>query len=223
MLLEIGVPENKIHLTPNGVNPFFLEPSTESESKSLIEKFNLTLDAPILLFIGNHTANKGIDTVMEIASRLSRPATFVIGGKLRSPDEPEQWQARFPKGDGIEVIFTDYLTISEQRVLYRLANILLFPSLADTLPLTIIEAMANQLPVIAYDVGGISYQLQADCGILVKSGDFQGFLAAVEEAISKPELRFQIAKNAKLRQESIFAWEKTARTTINMYNCILNS
>jgi alpha-maltose-1-phosphate synthase len=222
MLMDMGLPEEKIHLTPNGVNPFFLENSTLNDEESLKKKFNLPIDAPIVLFIGNHTANKGIDTVMEIASKLSYPATFVIGGKLLSANEPQQWQERFPKGDRIEVIFTDYLTVSEQRALYRLSDILLFPSLADTLPLTIIEAMATELPVIAYDVGGISYQLQDGCGIIVKSGDFTGFLSAVEKLISDPHMRTEIAKKAKLRQEEIFSWEKTARTTIDVYKQLLN-
>lgn len=222
MLVDMGLPEEKIYLTPNGVNPFFLEPSNPRDEESLKEKFNLSADLPIVLFIGNHTANKGIDTVMEIASKLSHPATFVIGGKLLSANEPQQWQERFPKGDRIEVIFTDYLTVAEQRALYRLANILLFPSLADTLPLTILEAMATGLPVIAYDVGGISYQLQDGCGSLITIGDFTGFLNAVEQLISNPELRTKIAKKAKLRQEAIFSWERTARTTIDMYKQIID-
>jgi alpha-maltose-1-phosphate synthase len=221
MLIDLEVSADKIHLTPNGVNPFFLTPSSETEKDRVIEKFKISLEHPILLFIGNHTANKGLATVIETASRLSQLATFVIGGKLLTPDEPQQWQDKFVPNQLANIIFTDYLTELEQRALYQLSDVLLFPSLADTLPLTIIEAMASNLPVIAYDVGGISYQLQDGCGILVETGDFTGFLAAVEQLISNPKMRIEIATKAKLRQEEIFSWQKTADITIDIYNKIL--
>ncbi len=223
MLMDMGVPAAKIHLTPNGVDPFFLTPSTAAESQLVVKKFNLSLDNPILFFVGNHTANKGLATVMEVASKLSSPATFVIGGRLLTPDEPKQWQERFAPNQLVKIVFTDYLTTIEQRALYRLSDALLFPSLADTLPLTIIEAMATELPVIAYDVGGISYQLQDGCGMLVKSGDFVGFLAAVEQIIANPELRTKISKQAKIRQESIFSWARTSKLTIDVYEQVINN
>ena len=222
LLMDIGVPAEKIHLAPNGVDPFFLEQSTAAAEQLVVDKFKISRDHPILFFVGNHTANKGLATVMEIASQLSTPATFVIGGRLLTPDEPQQWQARFAPNQLVKIIFTDYLTTIEQRALYRLSNALLFPSLADTLPLTIVEAMATELPVIAYDVGGISYQLQDGCGMLVKAGDFGGFLAAVEQVIASPELRAKIARQAKIRQESIFSWERTSALTIDVYKQLIS-
>jgi alpha-maltose-1-phosphate synthase len=221
MLEGLGVPKEKIHLTPNGVNPFFLIPPAAEEKNAVIQRFNLSLENPILLFIGNHTGNKGLDTVMKVAGQLSSPCTIVVGGKLLTPDEPQQWKQQFPVSPSVNVIFTDYLTTIEQRALYQLASVLLFPSLADTLPLTIIEAMASNLPVIAYDVGGIPYQLQDGCGILVKVGDTNSFLHAIEQAISNPAMLNQIALKAKARQESIFSWEKTAQTTIDVYKQFL--
>jgi alpha-maltose-1-phosphate synthase len=220
-LINLGVPESKIHLAPNGVNPFFITPPTTAELDAAIDKFNLHFDRPILLFIGNHSPNKGLDTIMKLASQLSSPCTIVVGGRLLNPDEPQQWKERFSPNKLVNIIFTDYLTELEQRALYRLSDLLLFPSLADTLPLTIIESMASELPVIAYDIGGISYQLQDGCGILVKVGDFTRFLAAVEQAVSDLEMRTEIAKKAKLRQEAIFSWEKTANMTIDVYKQII--
>lgn len=222
MLINLGVPEAKIHLAPNGVNPFFLTPPTTAELDAVIDKFNLRFDHPILLFIGNHSPNKGLDTIMKLASQLSSPCTIVVGGRLLNPDEPQQWKEKFLPNKLVSTIFTDYLTELEQRALYQLSDLLLFPSLADTLPLTIIEAMASNLPVIAYDVGGISYQLQDGCGILVETGNFNSFLAAVEQLISNQKMRIEIATKAKLRQEENFSWQRTADVTIDIYNKILD-
>ncbi|MBN3894906.1 MAG: glycosyltransferase family 4 protein [Nostoc sp. NOS(2021)] len=221
MLIEKGVSQDKIYLVPNGINPFFLTPPSSEDCSTVLEKFGISQEKPILLFIGNHTGNKGLETVLKVASCLSQPASVVIGGKLLTPDEPLQWQQKIPSASDVDVIFTDYLTLSEQKSLYHLSTILLFPSMADTLPLTILEAMASELPVIAYDVGGISYQLTDNCGIVIKPADFHAFHTAVEQLIDNNNLREKIFQNAKIRQRQLFSWNIAAQNTVEIYQTIL--
>jgi alpha-maltose-1-phosphate synthase len=111
MLIERGFPAEKIHLISNGVNPFFLDLPTQEDCDAVITKFKLNIERPILLFIGNHTSNKGLDTVMQVASQLSQPATVVVGGKLLSPDEPQQWRSKLPNNPNVDIVFTDYLSL----------------------------------------------------------------------------------------------------------------
>jgi alpha-maltose-1-phosphate synthase len=222
MLQEKGVPEHRIHLISNGVNPFFLQSPQSSDCVTVFQKFNLNQDHPILLFIGNHTANKGLDTVLRVASQLSRPVTVVVGGRLLTPDEPQQWQTKLPPSSEARVVFTDFLSLTEQRALYSLATLLLFPSLSDTLPLTIIEAMACGLPVVAYDVGGIAYQLANDAGVVVPKGQFSAYISAIEMLLADRNRCTLIATNAKARQREIFSWESAAQKTINVYQSLLS-
>ena len=222
MLIERGVPETKIHLVPNGINPFFLVLPSKEECTAVLEKFRISQEKPILLFIGNHTGNKGLDTVIRVASCLSQPATVVIGGKLLSPEEPLQWRQKIPPANNVDIIFTDFLTLAEQRALYNLSTILLFPSLADTLPLTILEAMASGLPVIAYDTGGISYQLANNSGIVIKHGNFQEFHESVQMMLDDQKLREKISENAKKRQEQFFSWHIAADKTLEIYKKMLD-
>jgi glycosyltransferase involved in cell wall biosynthesis len=93
--------------------------------------------------------------------------------------------------------------------------------MADTLPLTIPEAMACGLPVVAYDTGGISFQLEGDCGIVVPQGDEEALLDATRRLLQSPQLRKQIAQNAKARQRKIFTWESAARETVAIYDRLL--
>ncbi len=222
LLLENGVSADKIHLVPNGINPLFETPPTLEEQQQTLEKFDLSPAEPTLLFIGNHTANKGLDTVVEIAAQLNRPATVVIGGKLLTPDEPQHWQAKIPKDSPVKLLFTDYLSNIEQRVLYNFATLLLFPSMADTLPLTILEAMACSLPVIAYDTGGIAYQLAEGAGCVVPQGNSAQFLTNVKALLDNPTQRQAIAVAARHRQQQLFSWSLAAQTTIDIYQDLLN-
>jgi glycosyltransferase involved in cell wall biosynthesis len=221
MLLSMGFSEEKIHLVPNGSNPFFLSPPSDEECATVLKKFPIFQNRPILLFIGNHTANKGLDTVLKVASRLTQPATVVIGGRLSDPEEPLRWRNKIPPANQVDVVFTDYLTLTEQRVLYHLSTLLLFPSLADTLPLTIIEAMASGLPVIAYGVGGIPFQLENESGITTMPGDIQSFHTAVEYLLTNENARQRLVINGKLRQEQLFSWELAATRTVQIYEALL--
>jgi alpha-maltose-1-phosphate synthase len=221
-LTALGVPDSKIHLIPNGVNPFFLSPPMPADLAAVQQKFQLNPEKPILLFIGNHTANKGIDTVMRVAHELSQPATIVVGGKLLSPDEPQQWQAKLPAAADVDVVFTDYLSLEEQRALYHLAALLLFPSLSDTLPLTIIEAMACGLTTVAYDVGGIAYQLAEESGVVVPPEQFGAFHQAVQGLLANGAQRQQFGSNARSRQQQLFSWQVAADKTIHIYETLLS-
>ena len=220
-LIRLGVAKDKIHLIPNGVNPFFLKKSLEEERKKVIEKFSIDINIPTLLYIGNHTANKGLETFLKIASTFERKANFILGGKLLSAKEPEERRNQFPPSSKVNLIFTDFLSLSEQRVLYQLSSLLLFPSLADTLPLTILEAMASGLPVIAYDVGGISFELDNQSGVVVPPNNFDKFYEMINNLLDNENQRNFLAKNAKLRQESMFSWKSAAQNTISLYERLL--
>jgi len=220
MLLDMGFSEDKINLVPNGVNPFFLSNPSDKECNDVLNKFNLSVDRPLLLFIGNHTLNKGIDTVLKLASRLSQPAVVVIGGRLSDPEEPLRWKKKFPPAKQVNVIFTDHLTLTEQRALYHMSKVLLFPSLADTLPLTILEGMASGLPVIAYSVGGIPFQLENESGILIAPGNIESFHESVEYMLVDEDFRRRLAVNVKFRQKQLFSWELAAQKTVKTYQKI---
>jgi starch synthase len=223
LLLGLGVPLEKIHLVPNGVNPFFQLSPNESEIGIVLNKFQLDADRPILLYMGNHTSNKGIDAVIRMASRLDVPTTLIIGGKLRNQKAPEQWRSMISKTSPLKLVVSDYLSIEEQRVIYGISTALIFPSMADTLPLTILEAMACGLPVIAYRTGGIPFQLENDCGIVVPQGDEEALFEETRGLLLSNEKRRRIRENAKSRQRSIFTWELAAAKTIKIYEDLIQA
>ena len=167
--------------------------------------------------MGNHNPNKGIEVLLEIGAKIERTVQIVIGGKLLSCDEPDNWHKKFPPSPNTNLVFTDYLTNVEQRALYHVATILAFPSIADTLPLTILEAMACGLAVIAYDVGGISYQLANQQELLVPAGDKNCFYQTILSVIDRQDYLTRISNENIIRQKMIFSWGKIASSTIDIY------
>lgn len=58
---------------------------------------------------------------------------------------------------------------------------------ADVTPLVLMEALVEERPVVAADVGSVAEVLQGDCGSVVPAGDPAAMAAAVAELVADPE------------------------------------
>jgi glycosyltransferase involved in cell wall biosynthesis len=58
---------------------------------------------------------------------------------------------------------------------------------ADVTPLVLMEALVEERPVVATDVGSVAEVLQGDCGSVVPAGDPAAMAAAVAELVADPE------------------------------------
>lgn len=87
---------------------------------------------------------------------------------------------------------------------YRRADIFCLSSVAESLPVTLMEAMASGRPVVSTDVGGIA-ELVADgeSGLLVASGDSDAFADALERLCGDAALRRRMgaAGRRRVREE----------------------
>jgi glycosyltransferase involved in cell wall biosynthesis len=83
---------------------------------------------------------------------------------------------------------------------YASSDIFVFPSTTDTFGNVIIEAQACGLPVIVSDLGGpkelVSHGLD---GLITKSHNVEDFTNAVRALVNDPQLRAEMAKNARAR------------------------
>lgn len=74
----------------------------------------------------------------------------------------------------------------------RDADVFLLPSLAEALPIAIMEAMASSLPVIATDVGGVSELVHnGQTGCLIPPGDAGLLERAVLEMLARPRAEWR--------------------------------
>ena len=69
--------------------------------------------------------------------------------------------------------------------LMREANLFVLPSLAENLPVVLIEAMASGLPAVATRVGGVPEMLDAQDGELVDPGDPAALAGAIRTAAAR--------------------------------------
>ena len=136
----------KVHVISNGVDTNLFKPT--EDRVELRKKLNLPVNAFLILFAAElSTKNpfKGGDLVNEIMLDGLDENVFVVtvGGKTQ-------------KSTSQHITF-DYVRDENQMAeLYGASDVLIYPTLADNLPLVVLEAMSSGLPVIASNIGGIS-------------------------------------------------------------------
>jgi glycosyltransferase involved in cell wall biosynthesis len=223
LLLNMGADEERLDVVPNGVDAYFLEPVPLAEQARLLERFALPDNRPLIFFVGNHTPNKGIDTLLGAMARMRADAVAVIGGGMRSAAEHAALlaDAGFDMASG-RAIFTDFLNREELRALYRRCDIFAFPSRADTLPLVILEAMISGKPVVSTRIGGIPFEVTADTGILIDPGRPDALANALDSLVADPGLRERMGKAGRERALSIFNWETSAAHAMEIYQDVVS-
>ena len=108
--------------------------------------------------------------------------------------------------------------------LMREADALLHTAESEAFGMVIIEAMAVGLPVIAPAIQGPQEILEhQQSGLLVAPGDVPGYAAAVRRLVQKPELRFQLATNARKRVETHFSARRMAEEMAEVYASLLKA
>jgi len=79
--------------------------------------------------------------------------------------------------------------------LLRAADLAVLPSTAEALPMSLLEAMALSVPVVATDVGDVRWLLDVTGGgICVSSGDEDGFSRACEQVLDEAEVHSRLAE-----------------------------
>lgn len=149
-----GIPENRIAVLPN-----FLarDPGARTD-----------LPRGGVLFVGRLTEEKGVRVLLRAVELLSAGATVRIVGDGPLRGEVEAAAARDPR-----IVALGSLDASGVDAEMRRAAALVVPSLwYEGLPMTVIEAFARGLPVVASDLGGLSATVaDGRNGVLVPPGD----------------------------------------------------
>jgi glycosyltransferase involved in cell wall biosynthesis len=222
LLVALGHRADNVTVVSNGVKrPAAGNPQEDARILTRLGVASrLAGSPPTFLFLANHTPNKGLNILFDALKQLKQPFQVILGGERR-PDVPYDAAIAACK-PGQSVVVTDRLSDAAVAACFRRADGFIFPTLADTFPLVVLEAMAHGLPVIASKVGGIPYQLAEDCGILVEPGNASALARALSRLIDNPALGASLAAAGQARVASEFTWERAAAVAFSRYQRVLS-
>ncbi|MEO6013360.1 MAG: glycosyltransferase [Devosia sp.] len=180
---QIGVPPCREAVIHNGLAAVEFEPVI------------LDADARDFVFIGEFRDVKGIGTLLDALHGLARPdgrpASIAMAG---GGPEFEKWRAEIIARGLTGRI--ELLGVRPAREAMRRGNVLVVPSLAESLPYVILEGAAAGRQVISTNVGGIAEIYGPSAGSLVPPADVVALRRAMQAALNDPAAA---AKQAELR------------------------
>jgi glycosyltransferase involved in cell wall biosynthesis len=115
--------------------------------------------------------------------------------------------------------------ISQQNILelYANADLFIFPSVEETAPMAMAQAMAAGLPVIASRVGGIPWMLdEGKAGWLEEPVDESGWVSSITRMIEQTETRRELGRLAKQRALNLFSVDSVAEQTLAAYQSLFD-
>ena len=97
-------------------------------------------------------------------------------------------------------------------------------SLAESFPLSILEAMLASLPVVATDVGSVREEVvDGETGFVIAPGDVDALSQAMQRLLADPGLRTLLGSKGRERAQETFTSTAMSRSYEALYDTVLNS
>ncbi|MCQ9377376.1 glycosyltransferase family 4 protein [Methyloversatilis sp. XJ19-49] len=221
---DCGVPSQRIHYLPNGVDTALFHPVDAAERQRARARLDLPSDRPLALYAGVMDDRKNIEwlarqwvaqdafgtdaLLLAIGPQSREDTSGELIGRLRGlqTEAPRHFCLRAHATD-----IEDYL---------RAADVLVLPSHREGLPNVVLEAMASGLPCVAADVSGTRDLVQdGRTGYTYQPDDATALASAVIGALS-PGGR-DLGRNGRRIAEDSFSLESVAHDYSRLYTDLL--
>jgi glycosyltransferase involved in cell wall biosynthesis len=171
-----------------------------------------------LLSVGRLTPAKGQLLLVQACATLHqagiRFALTIVGD---GPDRVRLMQAVADSGLGEMIQLTGSLNTCEVRDQMARADVFVLPSLAEGIPVVLMEAMACAVPCVTCPVNGIPELVVNDRnGLLVTPGDVDSLAAALRRLIEDPALRERLAGAARDKVRTEYNLQRNVRSLFGL-------
>jgi len=220
----LGIPPERIRVTPLGVEEGFFEAASENSVERAWETLPISRGAEILLYVGGIDPRKNIQFFLHVFDELCKARQtaakplphFVIAGKIEGDRNYGALCAEIQRrGLQEQVHLIGYVPDDVLKALYQIATIFVFPSLYEGFGLPPLEAMAAGLPVVSSRAASLP-EVLGDVGVGVDPDDSERWVSELHALLENKERREQLSRQG-VTQARRFSWTRTGETTLNAY------
>lgn len=220
LVQNTDVSVDKIHVIHNGVERRFSVLPDTGELPELAMRFQLP--RRMILYIGNTRPHKNLSTLLEAFALFKRRDKFdtvlAIVGRDIFEAHPLQRLSR-KLGLGEYVRFLGFLKTEDLSLMYRLADLFVFPSLYEGFGLPPLEAMASGTGVVASDIPSLR-EVTGEAALLVDPRNPEAWASAMEKMLGDDMFRKEKIRKGIIRAAE-FSWEKACNATCGVYKEVL--
>lgn len=207
----------KTELIPNAVPEY-----TKQETTDALDAFGLKKNE-YLLVVTRLIAHKGVQYLIDAYTQLANTAPEVLGNKklvivgdgYHSGDYVAALHAQAGKNSNI--IFTGFQSGQALAELFSHAYLKVHPSDNEGLPLSVLEAMSYELPVLASDIAG-HRDLVDHPAYTFAAGSVDALTKKLHTLLSaSPDVLSAEGQRNKQKVRTLFSWDIVVDKTIALY------
>jgi glycosyltransferase involved in cell wall biosynthesis len=222
-----GVPRERIHLMPNGVDPTGFEPG--EPDAELVRRYRLAGKTVFGYVSSLDHPREGHEVLIEATAKLlargRKVACLIVGDGTRRPElESQAGRA----GVGGAVVFTGRVPHNEVRAHYALLDIFVVPRQNDraarfVTPLKPFEAMSMAKPVVVSDLPAlVEIAAPGQRGLAFPHGDADGLADAIETLIDQPETRRRLGQAGREWVLAERTWARNGQRYAEIHDDLLD-
>lgn len=218
-----GIPAEKVFVIPLGVDP----QNTSQLSKEDIRRSLGLPDGPLVGFIGQISAHKGVDLLIRAMQLVwvTHPAArlLIAGAKRPFAKTIEAMVAGLP-GEQKEKIALYYdFNRDDKADLFKALDIFVYPSRFESFGIAFLEAWREHKPVIGLESGAIPCVVEHDInGLLVGVDDAAGLARAIGQLLDDPGKAARLAEKGYQTIKQQYSWSPIATRFHTLYQDVVN-
>ncbi len=220
ILRRFKVPAEKIAVIYNAIDERFNVQPSEDQVQRVRQRYQL--DQRFVLYVGNIKPHKNVERLIHAFDRL-RLGVFDDLRLLIIGDEISKYPAlrravpvhKLHK----QVRFLGFVPIETLAVLYRLADVFVFPSLYEGFGLPPLEAMASGAPVVTSNVSSLP-EVVGDAALLVDPYDPDAIADGMRRVLTDEDLRATL-RTRGFEQAQRYSWQRSIEQVRAIYDEVL--
>lgn len=197
-----------------------LQPKTVTRAEARLQ-LGLSGDAPLLLFVANDYARKGLDALLQAMTQLSLDVQLAVAGHPAPVARYRQRAAQL----GLQGRVHFLGSLNDLSPAYHAADCLAHPTLEDSFAMVVLEAMAHGLPVVVSGPAycGISSQLQDGVqALLLQNPRDSGQLARLITQVLQDSGLAERLRRQALAFAQQHSWEQAALQYETLYRQVIS-
>ncbi|AKG20998.1 glycosyltransferase family 4 protein [Calothrix sp. 336/3] len=176
-----------------------------------------------MVYVGRLVPEKRPDLLVEAFSQLKPPGwKLVLAGGV-SDTQSYTTKLLEQVANNPDIIFAGELRGARLWEIVRGAGLFVLPSDLEGLPLAMLEAIQEGIPVLASDILPHQQLLNGGRGTMFTAGDGNACIRAMDWAVNHPQDLAVMAERAQKHIQAHYSWENISSETLKLYTTLLDT